>query len=479
MSVVATLIKQRAAESASQFLDGQSPIALGALGLVLDQTNSPGTLATPSLIDKVNKSWGENAKILQFVGKRATIETVRSQTITENIATSKYATITKNYAGFSFVVPEGSFVNSDGSQLNEVARQLYIDEMMRVNMDAVKEYLELHFIETIDGLKTKVYNNKLDYTVVADTVVATNAQREEIISDVVRLMRANNYTAEFLDLVGDIGTEAIFSRLSENGAQQAVNKSMRLAGKQLWLSNFIPDVAGKYAHFYAVGRSAKNGAAISIVPTMAPIYNSGIKDDKEGWMFETIPGNAWGLPYQLEFMHRRKSGDFSSITGNAADVVSWATEIKIGFAWATITAEVTDDSVTPLPVIEVVINTAAADADNTAIAVDSGSIVSASLTSVTIPFTEQICTDAAGTLAVAGSDIKAKFGLTVALAGASITSAIVSADQTEVVFTIVSTNLAANDKLKTVATLYDSAGNALAAGDIAKVNGGATAWVTV
>lgn len=477
MGLSTTYIKRIAAQSGSQFLDTPSPIDLGAFNLVLDQTNKPGSLTTPSVITAVGKSWTDPAQILQHVGKRGTIETVRSKTITANIADSKYYTITHNYIGVSFEIPESAFYNIDGSQLNDVSRERYVAEQMRVNMDGFLEYLEAHFIEQIDGMKTKVYKNPLEYAISADTIVATNAQRETIISDVREIMRANNYGAEFLDILGDQGTSVIFNRLSENGAQQAENKSLRLAGKQLWVSNFMPAVAGKVAHFYAVGRSAKDGAAIGIVPFVAPINALGFKDDADGWMFETMPGNAWGIPFKLELMSRTTSGDVSSVTGNAKDLVGATTQIKIGFAWATIVAEVTDDTETPLPVIEVVINTAAADADTTAIAVDS--ITSAALTAVTIAFTEQICVDAAGTLAEAGSDIKAKFGLTLGTAGASITSAIVSEDQTEVVFTIVATALAANDKLKTVVALYDSAGNALAAGDRAKVNAGATAWVTV
>lgn len=477
MGLALTLIKQRAAQSEQQFLDAQSPIDLGAFNLVLDQTNKPGSLITPSVRAAVGKSWGEDAKILQFKGKRGTIETVRSKTITANTADSKYATITHNYIGVAFEVPESAFYNIDQTPLNDVDRQMYVAEQMRVNMDQFLEYLEAHFIEQIDGMKTKVFANPLDYAITADTIVATNAQRETIISDIREIMRANNFGAEFLDILGDQGTSVIFNRLSENGAQQAENKAMRLANKQLWTTNFMPSVAGKVAHFYAVGRSAKSGAAIGIVPFVAPINALGFKDDSEGWMFETMPGNAWGLPYQLELMSRSISGDTSAVTGNARDLVGGTTQIKIGFAWATIVAEVTDDTVTPLPVIEVVINSAAADADNTAIAVDT--VTSVAKTAVTVAFTEQICTDAAGTLAVAGADIKAKFGLTVATPGASITSAIVSSDQTEVVFTIVATNLAAADKLKTVATLYDSAGNALAPGDIAKVNVGNTAWEAI
>ena len=234
MGLALTLIKQRAAQSEQQFLDAQSPIDLGAFNLVQDQTNKPGSLITPSVRAAVGKSWGEDAKILQFKGKRGTIETVRSKTITANTADSKYATITHNYIGVAFEVPESAFYNIDQTPLNDVDRQMYVAEQMRVNMDQFLEYLEAHFIEQIDGMKTKVFANPLDYAITADTIVATNAQRETIISDIREIMRANNFGAEFLDILGDQGTSVIFNRLSENGAQQAENKAMRLANKQLY-----------------------------------------------------------------------------------------------------------------------------------------------------------------------------------------------------------------------------------------------------
>jgi hypothetical protein len=177
----------------------------------------------------------------------------------------------------------------------------------------------------------------------------------------------------------------------------------------------------------------------------------------------------------LDFVTRTRTADVTALTGNALDARGAVEEIIIGFDFAIITAIAEDDSVTPLPIIEVVINTPAADADVTAPTVSS--VTSAALTAATVVFSEQICTDQAGTLLVAGADVKSKF--TVSRGTATIVSAIVSSDQTEIVFAFGGTGLVANDTVSRAVALYDQNGNALAATQLAKVNAGATAWVVI
>ena len=481
MSLFATIFKEQGAyvDGAHKVIDSPyDNIALGALGCAIKQSNpsNPNSIINAELLARIEKSWGRDADIIEHKTGQPTFVNARSFTVAANQNTSQLLAVTMKYFGFNVIVPKQMFLNRDGSGLNMVSFQKDMMKKMQAGMNGMKEDMEDTILAAMKSSKTKIVRRPLDFEFVGDSLIATNSQREEILLQINPIEIGNNFNAnEYLDIVGTVGVDAIARGLVEQGEQNAVNKAIRLKNKDIWLTNSISPIPGKFASFFAVP-----DGSIGIVTGTQPLCRAGEKT--KDWDFYQIDGSQWGVPYNIEVREFVGGADSSADTGNPRDVTDSVVKMQLGIEYAVITPIESGSLTVPSPIIECQINTAATDNDVTAPLLQA--VTSPNLTEVTIEFDSVISTTEDGGTLLSDTDESAligSFDFTEVTPGAVISGIAVSADNTAVVLTIANTgSLAAADTVNILADkFYDVAGNKLAAVSAAQVNAGATAWEAI
>lgn len=453
----------------------------GAIEMLLAQSveNAPNGLVTSELIKNIQDSWAKEADIIKQITPTPTIVNVRSLTTNYNQSSSSLATVAMVYLGFSLEVFPSQFQNYGGRDLNMVKQQEATERDFKAGITAMKKAIAELFISKLQATKTKVLNTPLAYNFEADTVIATAAQRRSVIGSLPLFMKGNNYPADLIHVLADMGTMQIIQDIGENGDNNAENQMKRLNGKQFFETNDMPVPVGKQASMFACPMGSV-GFLTRVQPLAANEYET-----TDGWKFLTLPKNtmgAYGLPFEIEHRYRSVAGDVSTNTGNAKDTASVKEEHHFGMDVAIIVPHDADGAGAKTPVIEVHVNTAETDADTTAPLVSA--VTSTALTSLVVDFDSAMALDAAGDTAIGEAtetQLLNALNLTIATPGgtpSTITAVEASADSTQLTITIDSQgDLAATDYISS-ATLYDGAGNQFTAnsGKLAQVNAGATAW---
>jgi hypothetical protein len=186
MSFTLTYLKQQGAKSPAmqKVVDNVLyNVALGALGMAWAQSdpNNPRSLVNPDVLEKISKSWGNDATIVKQLTNTPTVVNSRTFTVTHTQGSSSLVAVNMGYIGFSVRVLPANFLNSDGGELNMVSLAEHISRELGAGMNSLRELLDAAVISALQTTKTKVLQNPLDYQFTADTVVATAAQRRDAL----------------------------------------------------------------------------------------------------------------------------------------------------------------------------------------------------------------------------------------------------------------------------------------------------------
>lgn len=480
MSLITTYIKQQAAKKAPLQTVVDEPNNnryAGALACLAKQSNpsNPNSVINSDMIDKVKRSWAKDADLLKQVTDVPTMVTARSFTVNGPANTSSLIQVTPAYIGSSMTLYPSQHMNNGTGELNMVTMVEEADRKLSAVMNGIKNAIEDAALAKLQAIKTKVLDNQLNYTFEGDSVIATNAQRLDIVSALDTLIRGNNYDpGEVLDVVGDAGAMQVMRDIRKFGTQNQKNEAQYLDGKEFFLSNRLPSGIGKEATMFVVPMGSF-GILFRVQPLAANGY-----DEAYDWKFDTFDGRGYGIPTdQIEILEKTSGANVAAETGNAKDTASAAKEFIIGVEFAIIEQFEASDAGAKTPVLEVMINTAATDADVTAPTVSA--VTSSATTELTVAFDSAIAIDPDGDVGIGDAteaQLIAALGITVADV-ATIESAVGSSDNTELTITVLGTTTAGD--LITSDSLYDGAGNKFVAnaGQLAKVNAGNTAWEAI
>jgi hypothetical protein len=433
----------------------------GALDMYMRQGDSPTGILSAELKAAAGMSIGSTLEVPAIDDNTTlTIGSTRDVVIADAENTSRMIVIPFTTYAHGFTIVPSLFHN------NELGEQADFETKMKLTDRLFATAINASCLAHLETNKSKVFADTLLYTELADTIVASFAQRTDILGDLNVMMAANDFFGE-IHVVANAGFEALVRDLAESNLYNSVNKRMEYADKVWNWDNALLKGQGKYGSAFCV---EEDSLGILFRHEREALLNTKMQDGTE-WGVDALP--ITGIPVSTYFYESK--GDYNAINGAASADMTRVRKDHYGFAIdvGLNAAFISDTSNRPSPIAKININLAATDTDSTAPTVAFTS--SSGLTNAVITFSEPVCTDAAGTLAT--GDIKALFDVTVATPGASITTATISADGTVVTMVIVSTNLAAGD-LISIATgkLWDGAGNVLAADDIIDVNAGASAW---
>lgn len=460
-----------AAEPIEKTVTNRPDPLTGALDLCVKQTNGMGTLLTPEVKKALEQSWGRTPKIYTHYGAEPTLRTTRSSTVIPGQNDSKAYAITFVHLETGFQMAYAKYATGNGGQINRVT----YDADMRLNLLKVsnlfKKELEDLILSTLLNSTSEYLEKPIGFEFVANTIIADNAQGNVILAKIPAFLAGNKFPATDVDVLGDVGLMAHFADLEQHGTYNDVDRAAQIAGKNYFFSNRFPSAAGSIANGFFMPEGS-----VAMVTRLQPeayanftgkTFDFGTSDQLK----------KFGIPFEVETYYTNEVGDKSAITGNADDTRAALESFILGFDVAIVVRQDNEiDATDPKPILKFKINSTATDADATA---PTASVsASPSLLSVTVDFSETVCTDEAGT--ILSGDVTDLFVVT--SAGASeVTSATATEDGTQVVFVITNPGaaLAANDYITYSGTLYDRNGNALANSNVAKVNGGATAWITV
>lgn len=461
-----------AAEPMNKTVTNRPDPLTGAMDLTIKQTTAADTLLTNEVNDALTKSWGRTAKIWTHYGAEPTLRTTRSSTVIPGQNDTKSYSVQFAHMETGWQMVYAKYSTGNGGQINRVT----YDADIRLNLlkaaNLFKKEIEDMILSTLLNSTSEYLNKPIGFEFVANTIVADNAQGNVILAKIPAFLAGNKFpTTEGVDVLGDVGLMAHFADLEQHGTYNDVDRSAQIAGKNYFFSNQFPSSAGSIANGFFMPPGS-----IAMVTRLQPeAYDNAMGMTQEFGTTDQLA--AFGIPFELESYYTNTVGDQSAITGNADDTRALIESFIIGFDIAFITRQDNEiDATDPKPILKFKINSAATDADATA---PTASVsASASLLAVTVDFSETVCTDEAGT--ILSGDVTALFDVTSAGASA-VTSATATEDGTQIVFVITNpaAALAAGDFVTYQGTLYDRNGNALANSNVAKVNAGATAWVTV
>lgn len=438
----------------------------GSMKTFMEQTQSPTGILSQEIKEKSLVSVGNTLEFSVFdQNENIAIGNTRDAIIVDVENTSRMIAVSFSDYTAGFTITPATFHNNEESVQRDFEnkfKQVDIKMSEAIN-DAARA--------TLESNKTKVFDTTLLYTEIADVLIASYAQKDTILGDLNVIMAQNDFYGE-LHVVANSGFESLVKNLRENRVQNAVNKDEQWNDKMWMFDNQLANGQGKYATAYAV---QEDTIGMLFQHERESLVRRRTADGHE-WDMDFLPS---GIPVSTYYYE--STGDFNAIAGSATADMTRAYKEHYGFAIGVgfVTAYISDTDNRATPIMKIQINRSETDNDSTA-PTNSG-VTSASLTALTLEFSEPVCTDQVGTLIT--GDVSALFDITAATpAGVAITSATASADGTSVDFVIEnsSSNLAAEDYIELVGSLYDGAGNAfVVAGtgnQVADVNAGETAW---
>lgn len=290
------------------------PRQFGALDFFISQD---GSLISNAEKQKIFASIGRDVKmpVLDYNGE-VTVASSRSCTIADAENTSKLLSVTfLTYQVGMSIVP-ALYLNNEIDYNRDFERKL-------VNVSrALQNKMDQDALAALAAGKTKVFGEKLGYTVTGDSVQSPYIQRVDILGDIDAMMRANGYNGR-ISIIGNYGVEALVSKLAQLGAQNSINKVLEFAGKDFFTSINVTNEAGKYATMYAV----ENGNVDILT-----------RWDREAYLNDKGAGHEWfigylpGLDIPVGVHYYEEVGDKSAIAGEAsADMVCNLTQ-RYGFS---------------------------------------------------------------------------------------------------------------------------------------------------
>ncbi len=316
MSLLATRMQNLRAESS---LDQWTlrPSRYGALDFAIQETNRPGGLISPELLERARTSIGFTLQVPVFDEQTVSISNTRSVTVADSENDSALYNLTFVTYSWGFTQVPTDFHN------NEIGAQADFNRKFNKYLYKFLATLDSAAIAALEAGKTKVIANNLGYTVTADVVSATLAQKSEVIGSIDSMMESNDFYNP-LHIIGETGTANTIRQLSEKGLMNSENKTIQYADKTLHWTNRIANASGKGSTFYA---AAEGSLGMVDRFEREALYQTPTPTGHV-WDIETLPmGNI-----QVGTYFYTGVGDQSALTGAASADNTRAVKNHFGFS---------------------------------------------------------------------------------------------------------------------------------------------------
>jgi hypothetical protein len=255
------------------------PSRYGAYDFFKKDSNNPAGILTEEMKEKANESWGRTYQIPVIDPNGSiSIGNTRSVTISESKNTSQMVTITFATYSFGFTIVPMAHKN------NYIDMQQEFNNLMIKYINALGIALDTAALAILAANRTQVFGDNLIYTVNANELEATWAQRDQIFGDVDPLMHANDYYGSY-HLIGNTGMTSLLKKLDEQGLYNDKNKKIQYIDKEIHQTNRLGNQSGEFATFYAV-----NEGSVGMMERFEPDAVNGTKARTgHEWGIQTLP----------------------------------------------------------------------------------------------------------------------------------------------------------------------------------------------
>lgn len=294
------------------------PSRYGALDLFMTQSEQPGSILTPELIEVAERSIGSTLQtpVFDFDGA-ITIGNTRNVTIADSENNSALMTITFATYAWGFTMVPAAFMN------NEISMQADFERKFNKFLYKFAETLDTACVTALNAARTQVFADLLMYTNTGNSLQVPFASRELIMGDLNPIMAANDHFGN-IHVLGNGGIEAMVRRLSESGLYNAQNKQLQYSDKILHLSSRVANAANRFATGFAVQE-----ASVGLLTRF----------EREALLGTTArTGHEWGidtlplLEMPVGTYYYESVGDYNAIVGAATSDLTRARKDHYGFA---------------------------------------------------------------------------------------------------------------------------------------------------
>lgn len=303
MSLIATRLQNLRVSTPNFDRNMTRPQEYGALDFFVQETNSPTGILSPELKEKAFASMGNTVEIpvIDYDGN-VTVANVRSCTIADSENTSKLFTIVWATLATGFTMVPSLYLNNEISYEHDWNRK--VEKVSR----AMANKLDSLGVAAIEARKTQVLNEKLYYTVTGNSVQVPWDMREDILSDINSMERANEYSG-MIHLIGNAGIDSMIRKMAEKGLYNEVNKQLEYSDKVLHFTNNVKNEDGKFGTVYAIPEG--NVGLITRVDRESLLRS---KYNEHEWDVVELP--YLGIPVGSHYY--TSVGDQSAIAGDAS-----------------------------------------------------------------------------------------------------------------------------------------------------------------
>lgn len=321
------------------------PDQFGALDFFISQE---GSLVDEARRAQIFASIGRdvNLPVLDYNGD-VTVSSARSCVIPDAENTSKLKKVVFLTYQVGVSMTRALYLN------NEIGYSKDFNRKMLNAVRALRNKMDQDALAALAASKTKVFGEKLGYTVTGDSVQCPYISRVDILGDLDSMMRANGCDG-MVNVIGNYGVEALVRKLAQLGPQNAVNKKTEYAGKDFYTSINVANESGKYATLYAV-----EDGSVDILYRVDREAFLGSKGAGHEWFSAFLPG----LDIPVGVHYYEEVGDKSALAGAAsADMTCNLTEkygISVDVAYVTVYNSAPETKASPFMKVEIAQGTGA------------------------------------------------------------------------------------------------------------------------
>ena len=279
MSIAATRLQNFRISTENMYKNEFRASNYGAFDFVESQTNIPGSIASPDLVNRAFSSIGTQLEYPTYVNE-GLIAITNSRTLTLPDNENSTTLVNVNFATYSF----GFSITPMQYHNNEMQMQADYDVKMKRALLELATRVDNDALAMLATFKSQVLADPLNYTFAGNTVKGTYAQRETILGDLDVLHNSNDFYGQ-THIIGGNGVKSMVNKLAQHGQYNDQNKQLEYAGLVMHYSNRVANASTDFATGYAV--QSGNVALLKRVEADA-LYGTVSKTGAE-WGIETLP----------------------------------------------------------------------------------------------------------------------------------------------------------------------------------------------
>ena len=276
------------------------------------------SVVSQELLDKARSAVGRSVAVPVYDSETVSIGSTRSATIADSENTSALYTVNFTTYAWGFTMVPSLYMNNEKQEPEDFQRKF-----MKYYLQFLAD-LDTAALSTLSTNRSQVFADLLGiYTNTANTVVAAQANKNEIIGDLTPIMNANDFYGGQYRIVANTGVQAQITKMAEYAQFNSQNRTIQWLDKTFHYTNRMANAANRVATGYAVNPGS---LGMAFRHEREALVGRKLPDGTE-WMETTLPG---GIPIDMYFYYG--VGDYSGIAGAASADMTRVAKEHYGFA---------------------------------------------------------------------------------------------------------------------------------------------------